>query len=171
MSEDELKAIWKASNDRMHAINLNSINLNTMNQAMKRFENRISRRNTREINIAIIGILIFSMIAYFTAEPLKKMGAILLICYAISVIYYIRKPKEKQPRFDITSSIREQLLDYQEYVMEERKLLKNVFYWYLLPMFPGLTLFTLDWIWPAKLIYFIGMLLLSVCVYNLNQPK
>jgi len=171
MNDDELKAIWKTSNERMHIINLNSINMNVMNQAMKNFENIISRRNTREISFYLIGIVVFSILAYTATEPLKKLGAILLVASAIGVIYFIRKPKEKQPRFDITSSIRKQLLDYQEYVRAERKLLENIFYWCLLPTLPGAILFILGlaWIWQAKLMYFIFILIIFMFVYKLNQ--
>lgn len=169
MTDDELKTIWKASDTRMRLNTFHTINFKKMNAQIKKFEDRINRRNTREIVTAIIGILVFVAIAIIITEPLKKIGAILLIFYAIGVIYYIRKPKEKEPKFDIVSSIREQLLGYQEYVMEERKSLKDVLYWYILPMFPGLTLFVLDWTWQAKLIYFIGILFISISIYRRNQ--
>ena len=39
MTDEELKAIWKASNERRQSINLHSIKLNNMNEQIKKFAN------------------------------------------------------------------------------------------------------------------------------------
>lgn len=141
MNDEELKAIWKASNERMHQINLHSINLNNMNEQIKKFEQTIRKRNNIEIMVAIGLIIIYSIFVYIKPMPLAKIGAFLLLLYCFNVIYQLRKTTAKQPSFDITRSLKEQLLAYQAYVLEEQKLYKNIFYWYLLPMLPGLILF------------------------------
>jgi len=141
MNDNELKTIWKASNDRMHQINLHSINLNNMNEQIKKFEKTIRRRNNTEIIVAIGLIIIYSVFVYIKPMPLAKIGAFFLLLYCFNVIYQLSRTTAKQPGFDVTRSLKEQLLAYQAYVLEEQKLYKNIFYWYLLPMLPGLILF------------------------------
>ena len=54
MTDDELKAIWQASNERMHVINLHTMKLNNMNEQIKKFGKTIRRRNNIEIIVHIL---------------------------------------------------------------------------------------------------------------------
>ncbi len=141
MTDDELKKIWQVSNARKQQINIHSINMNNMNERIKKFEKNITTRNNKEIAVAIALIIIYSIFAYIKSEPLAKIGAILLLFYCFHVIYQFRKTAARQPAFDVMVSLKDQLVAYQAYVLEEQKLYKNVLYWYLLPMLPGLILF------------------------------
>lgn len=171
MKDEELKAIWKASHERMETINLNNLNLNDMNQAIKKFERRITRRNNREIAVAICSIAVFVVFAYIKTTLTAKLGAILIILYAANVIYRLRKTESKQPTFDVTRSMKAQLIDYQLYIKEERKLLKNITYWYLLPMLPGLVLFFIGSGTSiiAAVVYFVVLAIMFTGIYHLNQ--
>lgn len=141
MTDEQLKKIWQASDERMQQINLHSINSNHMNERIKKFEKTITTRNNKEIAVAIGLIITYSIFAYVKSEPLTRIGAILLLFYSFHVLYQLRKTAAKQPSFDVMANLKEQLVAYQAYVLEEQKLYKNVLYWYLLPMLPGLILF------------------------------
>lgn len=171
MKDEELKTIWKASNERIEEINLNNLNLNDMNQAIKKFEQRITKRNNLEIAVAIGSIALFIVFAYIKVEPMAKLGAILLVLYAANVIYQLRKTESKQPTFDMTQSLKLQLIDYQNYIKAERKLLKNIAYWYLLPMLPGMVLFLIGTgSTPIYvIIYFVVVIIMFTGIYLLNQ--
>ena len=172
MTDEELKVIWKASNERMQSINLHSIQLNNMNEQIKKFEKTIRRRNNIEILAAIGIIACFGFYASIKPEPLAKIGAILTMLYAFNVIYQLKKTASMQPSFDIMSSLKEQLIDYQMYILAEQKLLKNVFYWYLLPMLPGLVLFLIGTgITPIQAVAYFGVFvpLGFTFVYYINR--
>jgi len=172
MKDDELKAIWKTSNERMEYINLHSVKLNNMNDKIKKFEKTINSRNTVEIIVAIGLIIIYSIFFYIKPTPLAKIGAFLLLLYCFNVIYQLRRTAAKQPSFDITLSLKEQLLAYQVYVLEEQKLYKNIFYWYLLPMLPGLILFLIGTgtrLLPAIVYFGLFIPLVFTFVYYFNR--
>lgn len=141
MTDDELKAIWKVSKERIKTVNLNTLKVNYMNEQIKKFEQTVRRRNNQEIIVAIGLIVWFGIYAYIKPEPLAKVGALFIVLYCLNVIYQLRRTESKQPNFDMMRSMKEQLVDYQKYVKAEQKLLTNVLYWYLLPMLPGLILF------------------------------
>ena len=87
MTDDELKAIWKASNERIQSVNLYSIKLNNMNEQIKKFEKTIKTRNNREISAAILVIAGFGYYAFTIPTILGKLGSIWTIGYGIWVIY------------------------------------------------------------------------------------
>lgn len=171
MKEDELKDIWQAANLRNQTINFHAINLKEMNNRIKKFENKIRKRNNVEIGAAIFSIVVFGVFAYIKPTLMAKMGAILIICYCLSVIYWLRKTENKQPNFDLMKNMKDQLMEYQNYVKEERKLLKTVLYWYLLPMLPGLILFLIGSgaNWWSVTIYFVVVIFMFGLIYYLNQ--
>jgi len=171
MTEEELKQIWQSANDKHEAINFQSLNLKDMNQQIKKFEKKIKTRNNREICAAIVVIAVFGYYALLIPSILGKLGAIWTIGYGIWVIYKLKKVEAKQPGFDMEQSIKQQLIEYQKYVKTEQRLLKNVLYWYLLPLLPGMVLFMLgvEKEWSSLLISSSIMLIIFLTVYLLNQ--
>lgn len=172
MTEEQLKEIWQSANDKNETINFNSLNLKEMNQQIKKFEKKIEARNNREIGAAILVIAVFGYYAFLIPSILGKLGAIWTIGCGIWVIYKLKKVEAKQPEFANEHSVKQQLIDYQNYVKEERKLLSNIFYWYLLPLLPGMILFFIgtDATFFFAAIHFgIVIPLLFSFIYHLNK--
>ena len=143
MTDEQLKEIWQSANDKNETINFHSLNLKEMNQQIKKFEKTIAARNNREIAAAIFVIAGFGYYAFIIPSILGKLGSIWTIGCGIWIIYKLKKVEAKQPGFDNEHSIKQQLVDYQEYVKSEQRLLSNILYWYLLPFIPGMVLFML----------------------------
>jgi len=171
MTEEQLKEIWQSANDKNEIVNFHSLNLENMTQEIKKFEKKIKTRNNREICAAIAVIAIFGYYALLIPSILGKLGAIWTIGYGIWVIYKLKKVETKQPGFDLEQSIKQQLIEYQKYVKTERRLLKNILYWYLLPILPGMVLFVLGTgtEWSSLLIVSSITLIVFIAVYLLNQ--
>lgn len=172
MNDEQLKAIWQTSNERLQHINLHAIKMNKMNEQIKKFEKNITKRNNLETIVAIGLIALFGIYAYIKPTMFAKIGAIMTMLYCLNVIYQLRKTEAKQPNFDITSSLKEQLLEYQAYVKAEQKLLNTVLYWYLLPTIPCMVFFLVGTgiTLLAGFLYFgIFMPLCFALVYYMNQ--
>ena len=171
MTEEQLKQIWQSANDKNETISFNSLNLKEMNQQIKKFEKTIKARNNREIGAAILVIAGFGYYAFIIPSILGKLGSIWTIGYGIWVIYKLKKVEAKQPGFDIEHSVKQQLMDYQKYVKAEQQLLKNILYWCLLPIIPGMLLFTLGTgkEWSSLLVGYSIMLIMFIAIYLLNK--
>lgn len=171
MTEEQLKEIWQSANDKNETINFHTLNLKEMNQQIKKFEKTITARNNREIVAAIFVIAGFGYYAFTIPTLLGKLGSIWTIGYGIWIIYKLKKVEAKQPGFNIEHSIKQQLVDYQEYVKSEQRLLKDILYWYLLPILPGMILFLLGTgkEWSDLLVGLSFMLIIFIAVYLLNK--
>ncbi|MFK7771324.1 MAG: hypothetical protein AB8F94_04260 [Saprospiraceae bacterium] len=146
MTEQELKQIWQESNLATEKINIQSPKLlSNMDKEFKRFENRIERRDNREIIAVIFSILFYGgMITFREFSLLENIGFCLLVAYSLLVVYMLLKVKNAKPTFSVSQSVKEQLINYKNYVRRQQKLLENVLYWYLLPMIPGIVFLLLN---------------------------
>lgn len=171
MTEKQLKEIWQSANDKNETINFHSLNLKEMNQQIKKFEKTIAARNNREIAAAIFVIAGFGYYAFTIPSLLGKLGSIWTIGCGIWVIYKLKKVEAKQPGFDSQHSIKQQLVDYQEYVKTEQRLLNNILYWYLLPFIPGMVLFMLGTgkEWSDLFVNFSIIFIVFLAIYLLNK--
>jgi len=134
MNDKELKKIWKdaSRNDRIQ-LNHQKI-LNDMNTANQKLDNQIKWRNIRETGAAIFVIVVFSIFFLFAKNSLIKIGAATVVLAAIYIIYKLYKVRSKKHINGIALSIKEQLVHRLNYLKQERALLKNILYWYILPL-------------------------------------
>lgn len=169
MEEDELKGLWKNTPGK---ININSQQiLDEMNLEIAKMETSIKRRNMREIIAAILVIIFFSIQAYRFESWIESLASILIVLAAVFIIVKLMITQNAQKRADISTSIKEQMVSDREYLKKEQKLLKNVLYWYILPIFipiimiscaNGISWFTGFIYIPLVTIFFIG-------IYYANQ--
>jgi len=134
MKDNELKKIWKdASVDDRIQLNHQNI-LNNMTNANQKIDRQIKWRNIAEIGASIFVIFIFSRIAFNAKDGLVKFGAALVIPAAIFIIYKLISVQNKRKPNGIALSIKDQLIHRKNYLIKEKALLKNIFYWYILPL-------------------------------------
>jgi len=171
MEDENLKKIWQSKNSPIEKIIIHPLNLTaTMDTQLQKFEKDIKKRNRREIGIAMVLIPIFAYYAYTIPPILSKIGSVLLILYALLVIYQLNKVSKNKPNSDVSSSIKAYLISYKSYITQERLLLENVLYWYLLPAIPGLVLLKAGFGFSSgSLLYGLGVCALFIGVYLLNQ--
>jgi len=170
MNEQELKKIWQESNAAQEKINIHSPQLlSNMDQELKRFERRINKRDRREIIVAILSIFYLIYVVFSTSDNFRKIGAILLILYVLFVIYKLASVRNKKPPFGITQSLKDQLINYRSYVLQQQKLIKTVLYWYLLPMLPGLIFLLISMKSITIIITSILMSVMFIAIYRMNQ--
>lgn len=142
MIDEELKKIWqRASEETLIQFNQSKL-LTEMEQKLKRFDEKIKQRNQTEFIAALIVIPIFMALAYFSSSTTSRMGAGLIVLFGFVVIFKLWHTRRQKNKIDYTTSLKHQLITAKVYVEKEKKLLKTVLYWYILPPFIGGILFT-----------------------------
>ena len=110
-----------------------------------KFNKRLSMSNALEISAAIFVIVVFLFYAFiFESEPvLLPLGSVLIAGGSLFIIIYILRNgmrKGKSPSED-------DKLDYFKYWIHwyenTYKLVRSIFWWYLLPLIPGFIAFTI----------------------------
>lgn len=170
MNDNQLKEAWKKLASDKDKIDIQLPNLRIqMEQEIRKFEQRIYNRDRREIVTAIGLLLVFVALA-IVLDGYQRVGSLLLCAYLIWIIYYLTKAKTQKPAFSISKSIKEQLVAYQSYVLLQQQLVKNVLYWYILPLIPGMLL--LHWGMESRITCVISLsinLFIWVYIYRMNQ--
>lgn len=142
MLENELNKIWQNST-REELVKFNASKLIIdLDSNLESFDRCIKNRDRREIIAAVSVMVIFGAMAYFIPQILSKMGILrgvlygmglmLGVIFGILVIYKLRYVKKfKADNYSL--SMKEYLIEHQQYLIKERSLLENVLYWYILP--------------------------------------
>ena len=140
MIEQELKVIWSTSAQvEQIKFDTSRLLLNLKNK-MSKMDRSLKFRDTLEIVIALFIIPLFGMMAYFIPFLLSKLGCLLIMAWAVYVIYKLRKTKKHKRPVDLSESLREQLEKYKIYIQKQAELIDSALYWYLLPPFVGITI-------------------------------
>ena len=150
MFEEKLKEMWQNASRTAQIRFEQSKLLIELKKQLPRFEQKIKYRNLTETIAAVLVIACFSWYIYIFSNPWITSGSIYLICYALFIIYRLNKTKKKQPAGNPGSDIKTYLQQYRDYLVQERSLVKNVLYWYLLPIIPGIVLFLLSGIYNLR---------------------
>jgi hypothetical protein len=131
MEADDLKNLW--GNSKVPKVTINILSMREeLNKELKTIERKIAMRDLREIIAAIALIPLALVRAYFTFPIFAKITLLLLIPYALMVIYklkQVKKYKVTDMNLDFKESIRQQIIYYSK----QRDLLNTVWLWYLLP--------------------------------------
>jgi hypothetical protein len=135
MLEQELKEIWKNSS-RTEKIKFETSRLMIdLNNRMSRIERSIRKRDIIEITTAILMIPVFGYFAYEIPFVVTKAGCILTMIWFGYLIFKLKDVKKHKLPINLALSFREQLANQKAYLIQEARLIDNVFYWYLLPPF------------------------------------
>ena len=139
-----------------------------MNTKIQKLDRAIERRNLREIVICIIVLLWFG-VGFFTETsviPKICFGVIMLATAFIMYKWLSVRYSRKLP--DASMSIREQLKNDYDYLIVERQLLKNIAYWYILPLLIPVIIYALNWHLPVwmKALYLVFVGLVGIWTYQ-----
>lgn len=171
MDDKELKQIWK---DTPHTddvqFNHQQI-LKDMNITIQKLDRSIKWRNVIEIAAGVF-IAVFFGIQFFRFEnDVEKFGAALVVPAAFFIIYKLLETRRSRKPVDVSASVKEQLVSKRNYMKREQKLLKDVLYWYLLPLMIPLVIMTLgrSGFSTYSLVYLTIVGLMTYFIYRLNQ--
>lgn len=131
--EQELKDLWKGLADQefVKLPHANLIeNMETQHQVMSK---SIRKRDFREVLVAALLMPIFLMAGFVISAPLAKLGAFLMVPSLGFIIYKLRSVKKYKPT-ELSLSSLDYFQKLKGYYTMEMDLLKEVVYWYLLPM-------------------------------------
>lgn len=153
MLENEIKNIWKLSgNDfQIHLERITSAYL--LEKKLNKFDTILFWRNLREYFASISVIVIFGYYMFFLPMSITtKVGCSLIIIASVFHSYKIWKIRKEKIKIKSDFTLLAELKAIKEYLNLETILLKNVFWWSLLPSIPGLVLFHIGTIGFAQLL-------------------
>lgn len=172
MHDDELKKMWQSASPQDVIQFINSTkNLKEMNAKIQKLDRAIERRNLREI--VICAILLIGLGAGFFIET----SLIAHVCFAVLILVTVFiaykwlavRTSRKLP--DASMSIREQFVNDYNYFTAERKLIKNIAYWYILPIIIPIIVYALSWQLPIwmKALYIVIVVLTGWLTYRFTM--
>lgn len=173
MKLDELKRTWKEQKSSSRIEYSKSEIMMLINNKMISFEKDIKSRDRLEIIACVLVIIFFGFILFTTESPWKQAGSAVLIASA-AFIWYKLKATQKETFGDEHSPDRpmsEYLNLELQTIRKHKRLLQNMAWWYLSPMFVGLLLFTIGFntslLW--KVVYLAVVTVLLGFIWKLNQ--
>jgi hypothetical protein len=135
MLEQELKNIWRNSSKTERIKFETSRLMIDLKNKINRMEKSIRNRDRVEITTAILMIPVFGYFAYEIPFVITKVGCILTMIWFGYLIYKLKDVKKHKLPINLALSFCEQLANQKAYLIQEARLIDNVFYWYLLPPF------------------------------------
>jgi len=134
--DDELAKIWTADADPVRRTHEEVMALVTKRQ--KTFEKKIRVRDWLEIVAAVIVAVFFLWAAFHSENLLQGVGNGIIVAGSLWIIYYLRTHRFRHIPSDPTSDIRSYTSELFNEYEKQIRLLKQVKYWYLLPLYLGL---------------------------------
>jgi len=173
MELDELKKVWKAEEPREKFDYGPSELIAMINNRMIALESRIRSRDRLEIIACIIIIAVFFVLLVTAESTWKRVGSAILVTAGILIWIRLKKTQKasfaEQPSPD--QPISEFLKKERKAIRKQKSLLKNIGWWYILPIAVGLLTFTAGFdasIW-FKAGYAGVIILVAAVVWILNQ--
>ena len=140
MNDEQLKKLWQTANTNKDIFTINPPKIIIeMNTKIQQFEKDIKNRNKREIIVAMLLIPVSIFFAVTIPFTLSKIGAVVLLCSCLWIIYYL-KSNSPTKEMNMQLSLKEQLQTHKEHIQKEKQILENVLVWYMLPIILGLIL-------------------------------
>jgi len=133
---DDLENLWKAQpvGTAMRGEEMRGIVL----KKIAGFDRAIRLRNRAEILAALVVSATFAYFAWVQRNGIERLGSIVIAASALWIIYYIwrygSQPGDPNPDQTVASYRRALARKYEHQI----RLLRNVKFWYLLPMYVGL---------------------------------
>jgi len=133
---DDLEQLWKTQpvdpavkGEEMRKIILNKT---------EKFDRTIRRRNIRETVAAALVAIFFTYIAWGQRNGIDRVGSIILVASSLWIVYYMwrrgAEPSDPNPDQTLEGYQRALIRKYDHQI----RLLRNVKFWYLAPMYVGL---------------------------------
>jgi positive regulator of sigma E activity len=179
MTFDDLQSTWQSHN---HGMPLNvdtNVLMREVRQNHRVFERQLLCRDLSEIIAALLITVVFASLAVLLGQWT------LFLCAAGSLIvgsfFLVDRLKQRQRRSTIANTL---LLTVDAAIEEEKhqiRLLRNILWWYLLPLIPGIGLFLASVSWQSRANGFAEQIVIAVVaaicaiafwlVYWINQRE
>ena len=176
MTFDELQEKWQ-SQQRGFTLTIDSdMLLKEIKRNKKYFESVVYSRDIREAGVAIAMFLFFGYVGLQDNFWPSLLLALLVLFIAVFLIADRIVQKRKRPKTSqsLSGCIQASLHEVNHQIW----LLKNVFWWYLLPPFAGMAIFLAYVAWNVRdhlgwfmfdITYMVAVVLLVWFIYRLNQ--
>jgi hypothetical protein len=133
---DELEQLWKTQpvDPAVKGEEMRKIIL----KKTERFDRTIRRRNIRETVAAAMVAIFFTYIAWGQPNGIDRVGSLILVASSLWIVYYMwrrgAEPPDPNPDQTLEGYQRALVRKYDHQI----RLLRNVKFWYLAPMYVGL---------------------------------
>jgi hypothetical protein len=136
MNEPQLKELWKHQ-----AIDAPTFTPESLRAKTQTFRRRIRFRNGIEYAAGAIVVVGNAFNLWLFDDLLTRIGSILVTLGTLFVLYQLqRRASAQQPPDQLALP---PAMYYRAELIRQRDALRSVFFWYLLPPFPGIELFFL----------------------------
>jgi len=173
MEFDELKKVWKNQAKQESGEYTKSEVMMLINNRMVSLEEEVKSRDRLEIIAAVLIIICFGVILFTTNSVWKQFGSTIIIVSAVFIWYKLKSTQVESFSEQLSPDrpMKEYLHVELQRVQKQKTLLKNVAWWYILPIFTGLLFFSFgfDSSLAFQVGYMIFVALLSVGIWMLNQ--
>lgn len=171
MEENSLKGLWLDANQQQKI----EINMNQLTEGIHLrisvLEAQIKKRNTREIIVCILMILLFGWFLLIQPQILRKVGAAIIISNCVVIIFRLVYAGKTNSPEHFASELSNYLRASLQQVRKQIALLSTVLWWYLLPFFIGVLCFYYSY--PVSLLhkgcYTLIVFVLYCYIYYLNR--
>lgn len=171
MNDDELKKLWQGQPLREPAPSAAQL-ISAMRNRTTLLRRCLDARDLRELVACAFVIIIFGCF-YFTAyrEPMSRVGVLIIIGSAVFIAAKIVHARRATPPAPPGATVVESLRAELNAVRAQSRLLGSVLWWYILPLFIGMTVAT----WGLRIdpyaktfttVFFIAV---GAWIYRLNQ--
>ncbi len=167
MNEEAMKNLWQQPGSLQVALTPQTVI--EVREQMNKLDAKIKQRDRQEIIVALCMAPLFAGLAFVFDDFLVKVGCIIIALYSFIVIFFLKVNQKKA--IEKGQTLKEQVKGELLFLKRQRLLLKNVLYWYLLPLFIGIGLFHYGssghWISFAVLMLFTTGV--YIYIWRLNQ--
>jgi Flp pilus assembly protein TadB len=132
---DDLRELW-----RQQPLENIAMALEDIRARAARFERRINRRNIREYFAGLIGAAIYAYYIWKFPNAFMRAGSAMIIAGVLFVMWRLYR-HGRVARLPQDLGLNASLDFHRRHLVRQRDLLRSVFWWYLLPMVPGLLVF------------------------------
>jgi hypothetical protein len=169
MMFEDLPALWRSRHAEMDTPSPEQV-LRRVEERSRRLEGIVRRRDRLETAVALAIAPFFAAVVVLALHPLTRIGAAILTvsCLAIPLRLASSRRAFGPGRADRTTA--EFLRDERERVLAQKRLLRTVLWWYLLPLGIGVVLL-FGGMRPLAdaTLYAVAVVILYGAIYVLNQ--
>lgn len=140
--EQEIKNIWNQVTTPKITIDT-SLLIKQLNKKVNKLHSKIILRDAMEIIAAIFVIYMFGQAFFRIPVLLMKISCLIIVVWALYVIFKFLSTKNRLTKKDYNLPLMSLLKKQRDMLLEQKKMLETVLYWYLAPFFIGTTLFVL----------------------------
>ena len=169
MNFEEIQQMWGRQDNGGRIVIDADVLLKEVRRNQRQFASTIFWRDFREVGVAIL------MVFYFGRHGLRdqdwKLGLIALACFGVGMFILVDRIRQKQRSPQMSESLRGCIQASLDQVRHQVWLLRNVFWWYQLPLLIPITISLLhgERTMTGVLVSALVIGLVNWLIYRLNQ--